>query len=86
MGRSQEDVRHLSFWRAVVAEFLGTAFLLAVGCGAWSDSDHRQHAWIVKVTHIINGIVASRYMQKTEAGLKRPPFLGNRIRVLLYIT
>ena len=49
MGRSQEDVRHLSFWRAVVSEFLGTAFLVAVGCGARSDTDHREHAWTVKV-------------------------------------
>ena len=51
MGRSQEDVRHLSFWRAVVSEFVGTAFLLMVGCGAWSDTDLREHAWTVKVTH-----------------------------------
>jgi len=54
MGRSQEDVQHLSFWRAVVSEFFGTAFLLAVGCGAWTDSDHREHAWTVKVTWYIS--------------------------------
>jgi len=49
MGRSREDVRRVSFWRAVVSELVGTAFLLMVGCGAWPDTDHREHAWTVKV-------------------------------------
>ena len=53
MGRSQEDVRRISFWRAVVSEFLGTAFLLMVGCGAWCDTDRREHAWTVKVAQFI---------------------------------
>jgi len=47
--RSQEDVRRVSFWRAVFSEFIGTAFLLMIGCGAWSDTDQREHAWTVKV-------------------------------------
>jgi len=49
MGRSQEDVRRVSFWRAVMSEFIGTTFLLVVGCGASSDTDQREHAWTVKV-------------------------------------
>jgi len=50
MGRSQEDIKRVSFWRAVVSEFVGTAFLLMIGCGTWTDTDHREHAWTVKVT------------------------------------
>lgn len=35
----QEDIRRLRFWRALVAEFLGTMFLVLFGCGAWIQGD-----------------------------------------------
>jgi len=50
----------VSFWRAVVSEFVGTAFLLMIGCGAWSDTDHREHAWTVKVTQYITAYFSKR--------------------------
>lgn len=38
MARLQEDVRRLRFWRSLIAEFLGTMFLVLFGCGAWTQS------------------------------------------------
>ena len=40
MATSLDDLRSLLFWRAVVAECLGTGFLVFVGCGSvtsWDD-------------------------------------------------
>ena len=41
MATSLDDLRSSLFWRAVVAESLGTCFLVLVGCGScvpWEDS------------------------------------------------
>lgn len=35
-----EDLRRLRFWRGLVAEFLGTMFLVLFGCAAWIQGDH----------------------------------------------
>lgn len=35
MSSSREDIRSAGFWRAVVAEYIGTAIVVLVGCGAW---------------------------------------------------
>ncbi len=43
MATSLDDIKSPLFWRAVVAEFIGTAFLVLFGCGsctAWG-SDHQ---------------------------------------------
>ncbi len=43
---SVDDLKSLGFWHAVIAEFVGSAFLVLVGCGAWlgaaDDSSRRQ--------------------------------------------
>lgn len=37
MARIQEDIRRLRFWRSLLAELLGTFFLVLIGCGAWAS-------------------------------------------------
>lgn len=49
MARIQEDIRRLRFWRSLLAEFLGTLFLVLIGCGAWADKDSNTHLFVVKV-------------------------------------
>jgi len=49
MARIQEDVRRLTFWRSLLAEFLGTMFLVLIGCGSWADVDKRAYLFAVKV-------------------------------------
>jgi len=49
MARLQEDVRRLRFWRSLVAEFLGTMFLVLFGCGAWTQAGHESSPDTVKI-------------------------------------
>jgi len=45
----QEDIRRLRFWRSLIAEFLGTLFLVLIGCGSWADTDKVAHLFAVRV-------------------------------------
>lgn len=49
MARLQEDIRRLRFWRSLIAEFLGTMFLVLFGCGAWTQAGHESSPDTVKI-------------------------------------
>lgn len=53
MARLQEDVRRLRFWRSIAAEFLGSMFIVLIGCGAFTDTaatTDKPNSWLaVKV-------------------------------------
>jgi len=36
MARLKEDVRRLRFWRSIVAELLGSFFVVFIGCTAFT--------------------------------------------------
>jgi len=38
MARLQEDVRRLRFWRSIIAEFVGSLFVVLIGCGAYTET------------------------------------------------
>jgi len=48
MARLQEDVRRLRFWRSIVAELLGSLFVVFVGCAAFTVT-YDEHSLAVKV-------------------------------------
>jgi len=48
MVRIREDVRRLRFWRSVIAELLGSLFVVFVGCAAFTVT-YDEHALAVKV-------------------------------------
>lgn len=48
MARLQEDVRRLRFWRSIIAELLGTLFVVFVGCAAFTVT-YDEHSLAVKV-------------------------------------
>lgn len=48
MARLQEDVRRLRFWRGIIAEFLGSLFVVFVGCTAFTVT-YDEHSLAVKV-------------------------------------
>jgi hypothetical protein len=49
MARLREDVRKLRFWRAIISEFVGSLFLVLIGCGSYTVS-YPEHPITVKVT------------------------------------
>jgi aquaporin-4 len=48
MARLREDVRRLRFWRSIITEFIGTFFLVLLGCGSYTVS-YPEHPLTVKV-------------------------------------
>lgn len=48
MARLQEDVRRLRFWRGIIAELLGSLFVVFVGCAAFTVT-YDEHSLAVKV-------------------------------------
>lgn len=48
MARLKEDLRRLRFWRAIIAEFVGSLFLVLIGCGSYTVS-YPEHPLTVKV-------------------------------------
>lgn len=49
MARLREDVRRIQFWRSVVGEFIGSLFLVLIGCGASVETDHAERPVTVRV-------------------------------------
>jgi len=49
MARLQEDVRRLRFWRGIIAELLGSLFVVFVGCAAFTVT-YDEHSLAVKVS------------------------------------
>lgn len=49
MARLKEDLRRLRFWRAIIAEFVGSLFLVLIGCGSYTVS-YPEHPLTVKVS------------------------------------
>jgi len=48
MARLQEDVRRLRFWRSIIAELLGSLFVVFLGCAAFTVT-YDEHSLAVKV-------------------------------------
>jgi len=48
MARLKEDVRRLRFWRSIIAELLGSFFVVLLGCAAFIMTYH-DHSLAVKV-------------------------------------
>jgi aquaporin-4 len=38
MARLKEDLRRLRFWRSIISEFVGSLFLVMIGCGSYTVS------------------------------------------------
>ena len=49
MARLQEDVRRLRFWRSIIAELLGSLFVVFLGCAAFTVT-YDEHSLAVKVS------------------------------------
>jgi len=49
MARLQEDVRRLRFWRGIIAELIGSLFVVFVGCAAYTVT-YDEHSLAVKVS------------------------------------
>ena len=49
MARLQEDVRRLRFWRSIVAELIGSLFVVFVGCAAFTVT-YDEHSLALKVS------------------------------------
>jgi len=49
MARLQEDVRRLRFWRGIIAELLGSLFVVFIGCAAFTVT-YDEHSLAVKVS------------------------------------
>lgn len=49
MALLREDIRRMDFWRCIVGEFVGSFFLVLVGCGASVETDHPEQPVTVRV-------------------------------------
>lgn len=56
MARLREDLRKLRFWRAIISEFVGSLFLVLIGCGSYTVS-YPEHPITVKVRSLMSAII-----------------------------
>jgi len=59
MARLQEDVRRLRFWRGIIAELLGSLFVVFLGCAAFTIT-FDEHSLAVKVSAIFRSAILFR--------------------------
>jgi len=85
MARIQEDIKTLGFWRSLIAEFMGTMFLVMIGCGAWADQDRLAYLFALKVALAFGFTLAAVLYCMRSLG-KDPPHLNPAISLALLIT
>jgi len=86
MARLQEDVRRLRFWRSIIAELLGTLFVVFVGCAAFTVT-YDEHSLAVKVWHSHDNVRRIALWKSINwlLQLRREPDLPTSFQWMFYV-
>lgn len=86
--RLKQDARRIGFWRAVVGEFLGSLFLVLIGCGAGVETDRPQKGSVTVRVALAFGVTyaAGLYCLHAPCGDSDSCHLNTAVSVAMAVT